>query len=101
VNERVRDIIERQQRVTQAQPQDDRAQRLAENAKRHIAEQSDLESWLNEKKIRQYLELQMDANPVEVEDTLNVLRTATIFTREDLENGSAINTALAMARGEL
>jgi hypothetical protein len=96
---RVRDIIARQR--AQEQPVDNRAQRLAENAKRHLAEQADADSWMNQQKITEYLANQHDCSPVEAQDVLDLLATATHFRREDFENGSAITVALATIRGEL
>lgn len=100
---RVRDLVERRQRQQSQElaPVDDRTARMAENARRHLAEHNDVESWLNPQKVRDFLTKYHDATPVEVQDTLDLLSTATHFTREDFENGSAVTTALATIRGEL
>jgi hypothetical protein len=100
---RVRDIIEQRQRQ-QAQeqgpaPVDDRAERLAANAARHLAEQNDSASWMNPQKIRDHLTSYYDASPVEIQEVLDLLETATHFSRSDFENGSAAVTALATIRG--
>jgi hypothetical protein len=97
---RVRDLMVRQAQRQQAAPaQDDRAARMAENARRHIAEQTDSTSWMNPPKIRDHLTSYYDANPVEIQEVLDLLETATHFSRSDFENGSAAVTALATIRG--
>jgi hypothetical protein len=79
--------------------QEEYAARMAENAARHREEHTNIESWLNESKIREYLTNYHDATPVELIDVLDMLRTSIIFSTEDRESGSAPLTALAMIRG--
>ena len=106
-NVRVRDLLEKQQtnKSQQEIQQEQRAARLAENARKHLAEEqerNDPQSWLNPKRISNYLtSYPHDASPVEVQACLELLETSTIFSKEDRENGSAVNTAIAMVRGEI
>jgi hypothetical protein len=100
---RVRDLMERRQREAQQAPAeiDDRALRMQQNAQRHLAEQNAANSWLNPEKVREHLTNYHDATPVEVQDVLDLLATATHFTKDDYETGSAAIVSLATIRGEI
>jgi hypothetical protein len=100
-NIRMRDIVARRQRQEQAPAQDARAIRMMENSKRHIAEQNAVNSWLNPENVREHLTNYHDATPVEVQDVLDLLATATHFTKDDYETGSAAIVSLATIRGEI
>jgi hypothetical protein len=79
--------------------QEEYAARMSANARRHTEQQRSTDSWLNEKKVSEYLTNYHDATPVEIIDVLNFLKTSIIFSKDDLENGSAALTALAEIRG--
>lgn len=99
---RVRDLIERKQRQTEQAPEvDGRAARLAENAKRHLAEINDSESWFSEQKVRDLLTNVHDCTPVEVQDVIDLLSVATHYTKRDFDEGWPIMQALATIRGEV
>src|SRR5271154_5179861 len=95
-NTRVRDIIEKKQ--DQSQPADDRAQRFAVNAAKHLAAKS--APWQNPDKWRQHLTNAFDASPVELESVAELLESGVYFSAEDRESGVAPQIALAMVRNE-
>jgi hypothetical protein len=99
---RMRDVLARQQAQEQAEPAEDgRAFRMQQNAQRHLAEQNDAESWFNEQRVREFLTNVHDCTPVEIQDTLDLLATATHCTKQDFEDGWPIMQALATVRGEV
>jgi len=75
-----------------------RVERLAANAARHRAQLTDPESWLNPAKIGGYLRQQYDASDEELEAVIAMITVAPIWSRGEIEQGSAMIQALAMIR---
>jgi hypothetical protein len=94
---RMRDIVARKQ-ATPPQPQvDDRAERFAANAAKHLAAKSDPTSWENPAKYEPHLVNYFDANPLELISVRELLETS-YFSQEDRETGVAAQLALDAVR---